>query len=141
MKIKKRSKRTRARGSKTQGWGARKRHKGSGSRGGVGMAGTGKRAGQKLTFVKKYLLPYFGKQGLTSRKAGKDKHDLINLKDINIGKLTKMRMIKKTGEGNELNLGKYKLLGEGEIKEKLIVKGRVSKTAKEKIERAGGKVL
>jgi large subunit ribosomal protein L15 len=33
----------------THGWGARKKHKKSGHRGGTGMAGTGKRGDQKTT--------------------------------------------------------------------------------------------
>jgi len=140
MKIKKRSKRTRIRGRGTMGYGTKK-HKGSGSHGGKGMAGTGKRGGAKLTYVRKFMMPYFGKQGFTSRKAGKDVYNIINLKDINIDKLIKSGMAKKTSEGIEITLCKHKLLGEGEIKERLIVKGRVSKAAREKIEKAGGKVL
>jgi large subunit ribosomal protein L15 len=55
MKIKKRKKSTRmhGRGMGTHGGGARKKRKGSGHRGGIGMAGTGKRADQKKTLILK----------------------------------------------------------------------------------------
>jgi len=46
MKLKKRNKRSRIRGTRTCGW-AMKKHKGSGNRGGKGMSGTGKRADQR----------------------------------------------------------------------------------------------
>ena len=55
MKLKKTKKAKGLRGSKTHGWGAKKKHMGSGHRGGFGMAGTGKRADQKKTLmIKKY---------------------------------------------------------------------------------------
>ena len=41
------------RGMGTHGWGARKKHKKSGHRGGTGMSGTGKRADNKKTLITK----------------------------------------------------------------------------------------
>ena len=56
IKIKKSKKSIRKRGT-TNYHGARKKWKGSGHHGGVGMAGTGKRADQRKTYVLKYLYP------------------------------------------------------------------------------------
>ena len=86
----------------THGWGARKKHKKSGHRGGTGMAGTGKRADQKKTLVNKlYGNKYFGKQGITSKKTQRDKRDRINLQDIelNLGSYIKKGIAKKTDKG------------------------------------------
>ena len=46
MKFKKK-KLVKQRGSKTHGWGSKKKHRGAGNRGGKGNAGSGKRADQK----------------------------------------------------------------------------------------------
>src|SRR3990172_3176671 len=82
-KKRKKVSRMRGRGQGTHGWGARKKHKKSGHRGGKGMAGTGKRADQKKTLVTKlYGHGYFGKQGITSKGTERDKRLRINLKDI-----------------------------------------------------------
>ena len=85
MKTKKRTKASRMHGRRmgTHGWGARKKHKKTGHRGGKGMSGTGKRSDQKKTLVTKlYGHKYFGKQGITSKGTKKDKRDRINLRDI-----------------------------------------------------------
>jgi len=130
MRLKKRNKRSRARGNRTLGW-AMKKHKGSGNRGGCGMAGTGKRADQRKTWVIKYQFPYFGKQGMTSRST-KHKINLI----MNVGQIAEKY---KSGD---VDLSKYKILGEGEISEKYTVKAKsFSALAKEKIEKAGGKAV
>jgi len=132
MKLKKRKKSSRTK-SRTHGHSA-KLHKGSGSRGGKGMAGSGKRADQKKTLViKLYGNKYFGKQGITSKKTAKKKVKIINLREIE----------EKFQAGDkEINLSDYKILGEGEIKGKFIIKARAaSKSAIEKIKKAGGDIL
>ena len=49
---------------------------------------------------------------------------------------------KKTAKGWEIDLSSYKILGEGEVIEKLIIKAKeASKSAIEKIEKVGGKVI
>src|SRR5271157_3508489 len=109
----------RGKGAGTYGWGARKKHKKSGHRGGKGMAGTGKRADQRKTLVLKlYGNEYFGKQGITSRKTARDKSDKINLRDIemNLDNYIANGIAEKTSKGIELNLNSYKILGEGEVK-------------------------
>ncbi len=66
------------------------------------------------------------------------------MKDLtkNIENLIKRGKAKRTKEGTEITLEKYKILGDGELKEKLIVKAfEFSKSAKEKIEKSGGKAI
>lgn len=136
-----RSKRSRLRGARTCGYGSRKKHRGKGSKGGMGMAGTGKKAGQKRTFVLKYFPNYFGKKGFTSRNK---KLKAINLEDIQ-GKLNhfiEKKIAKKTPGGIEINLKGYKVLGAGELKDKfLITADSFSENAKEKIIKSGSKII
>ncbi len=130
MKIKKRKKSSRGKGNNTVFGGARKKRKKSGHRGGKGKAGTGKRADQKKTYILKYDYPYFGHAG-KNRKRNKDKTKKINLRDL-----------EKNFNQKEINLEKYKILGTGQINKKLIITAReFSKSAKEKIEKAGGKAI
>lgn len=130
MKLKKRNKRSRLRGNRTAGW-AMKKHKGSGNRGGKGMAGTGKRADQRKTWVIKYQFPYFGKQGTTSKSTKKRVNNVVNLDYIS-----------EKYKPGEINFNKYKILGEGEIKGKYIIKARAaSESVREKVEKAGGKII
>ncbi len=133
IRIKKRKKSQRLRGTTTHGWGARKKHKGSGHRGGFGMAGTGKRADhRKSLIINKYGNKYFGKQGITSKRTKKDKSKFINLRDIN----------KKYAGKKEINLSKFKILGDGEIGKGIVITAQAfTKSAKEKIEKAGGKAI
>lgn len=145
MKTKKRNKRSRLRGARRCGYGFGKKHRGSGSRGGVGMAGTGKKAGQKVTLIHAKMPDYFGKHGFTSIKQLKRGHEKrINIREIenNLYSLIEKGTAKKTPEGIELNLYDYKILGEGETKNKFIIRAKsISTGAKEKIEKAGGKII
>ena len=124
----------------SHGWGARKQHKKSGHRGGTGMAGTGKRGDQKTTLITKlYGHDYFGKQGITSRGTKRDTRQRINIEQIekNLEKYGK-----KTAKGWEINLERYKILGEGETKEKLIITAMgASESAIKKIKKAGGEII
>ena len=138
MKLKKTKKSIGARGQTNHGHGARKKWRKSGHKGGVGMAGSGKRADQKKSLVlKKYGNKYFGKKGLTSKSTAKKKILKINLGDIerNLDNL-----MKKYGKNGLLDLSNYEVLGKGEgLKVKLRVR-EISGSAKDKIERAGGSV-
>ena len=121
------------RGHTTHGHGARKKARGSGNRGGFGMAGTGKRAGQKKNAIEKIFgSAYFGKHGFKrpQRYYSEEK------KTINIGELPQKENINLT------EMGYNKLLAKGtpEIKYKVVVE-ECSQRAKEKIEKAGGKVI
>ena len=143
IKTKKRKKSSRYHGRKrgTCGTGARKKMKGSGHRGGKGMAGTGKRADQKKTLILKlYGHDYFGKQGITSKKTERDKRKWINLDSIykNLESFGKRK-----GDAYEINLNSYKILsGQLEIKKKLIITAQsASESAIKKVEKAGGKII
>jgi len=141
MKIKKRKKvsRMHGHGMGTHGTGARKNKRKSGNKGGIGMAGTGKRADQKKTLITKlYGNNYFGKQGITSRGTKRDVRKRINIQDV---ELNLEKYGKKTAKGWEIILKNYKILGKGEVKNKLFITClEASKTAIEKIKKAGGEI-
>ena len=145
-KTHKRKKYSRAhgRGMGTAGTGARKNKRKSGNSGGCGMAGSGKRADQKKTLVNKlYGNNYFGKKGITSIGTKKKKEKKISLMaiEMNLESLVKKGIAKKTGEGYELKLDKYKILGNGEVKNKFVISAlSASASAIEKVEKAGGKI-
>jgi|SRR3989344_7670945 len=129
MVVRKRKRRVKMRGSKFHGF-AKKKHRGGGSKGGRGMAGSGKRAGQKkMSVLKDFGGKYLGKVGFTSIHESKEK--CINIRDLPSEK-----------EINLTKLGYSKLLGKGEISRavKIIVKS-ASKGAVKKIEDAKGEVV
>ena len=127
------------RGAGSCGWGARKKHKKAGHKGGVGMSGTGKRADQKKTLViKLYGNDYFGKQGITSKGTKRDMRKRINLDTIEKNLET---YGKKQGDKWEVNLENYKILSGKSVKSKLIIKAKeASKGAIEQVKKAGGKI-
>ena len=96
------------------------------------MSGSGKRADHKKTLVTKlYGHNYFGKQGITSRGTERDKLDRINVREI-----------QNKYKPGEINLSSYKILGTGEVTNKFIITAKdASKSAIEKIEKAGGKII
>lgn len=146
MKTHKRKKSTRYHGRKmgTCGRGSRTRARKSGTKGGVGMAGSGKRADQKRTLITKIFgNAYFGKQGFTSKGTERDKRKRINLLNIesNLENFIKKNIAKKSGQVFEIDLSDFKILGEGEVKNKLIIKAlEASQSAIEKVEKAGGRI-
>lgn len=144
--INKRKKFSRMRASHTHGGGAKKKRRGSGHRGGFGMAGSGKRADQKKpSILKEYGNSYFGKHGFQ-----RPQQSIIKIKAINIDKVEKsldfylnQSLINKEKDFYVLDLNKLgydKLLGNGKISNKYRVIGNVSKKAKDKIEKLGGVV-
>jgi ribosomal protein L15 len=104
------------------------------------MSGTGKKAGHKKTLIQKlYGHGYFGKQGITSRGTEKRKYHVINVGDLqkDIDSIKKKYL-----KNGVIEMQNYKLLGDGEIKEKVVIKVLgASESACEKIEKAGGKVI
>ena len=136
----KKSKKQVGKGMGTHGRGARKAGKDKGHKGGIGMAGSGKRADHhKTRIINMYGNTYFGKSGVTSRSTKKDKRDRINLKTIESNLDT---LGKKTSKGWEINLPNHKILGTGEVGEKIIIKAKeASKSAKEKVEKSGGEIV
>ncbi len=136
----KKSKGMRGKGMGGHGWGARKKHKKTGHKGGKGMSGSGKRADHKKTLITKlYGNKYFGKQGITSQGTKRDTRNRINLQTIEIN-LEKYG--KQIGGKFEINLKNYKILGTGEVKNKLIIKAKqASKSAIKKVKEKGGEIL
>lgn len=125
----KKKKTRRMRGSRYHGYAAKK-HKGKGNKGGKGMAGSGKKADHKKSYVLKHYHPYFGKRGYTSRRTAKVKVKILNVEEL-----------EKYKEG-EVNLEDYKILSKGEVKGKYTIKAKAaSKKAVEKVEKAGGKII
>lgn len=136
----KKSGRMLGRGAGSCGWGARKKHKKAGHKGGVGMSGTGKRADQKKTLITKlYGNSYFGKQGITSKSTKRDTRKRINL-DIIQKNLESYG--KKIGDKWEIELKNYKILAGKNIKDKMIIKAKeASSNAIEQVKKAGGEIV
>lgn len=143
IKVKKRKKATRFRGTHTHGRGAKKKARGKGHRGGVGMAGTGKKADQKKTLVLNlYGNDYFG---TTIRLAGRTPSEIesVDLRKVvdNLDSLIKKGIAKAVKDGYEINFENKKVLCTGEINVRLDIKAlSASKSAIEKIRKAGGKI-
>ena len=97
MKLKKRKKSSRYRGSHTHGRGFKKKARGKGHRGGKGMAGSGKRADHKKSLViKLYGNKYFGKSK-TLRKKKSKRLKVMNIHQI-IDQLPLFFKIKKANK-------------------------------------------
>lgn len=145
MTVNKRKKNTRQRGHKTHGWGAKKKHRGQGNRGGRGMAGTGKRADSKKPSIWKDK-DYFGKHGFVS-KTPKVKINAVNISYVeeHLNIFLSKNLIKKENEVYNVELEKLgfnKLLGDGNVSLKFKIKTPyASKTAIDKVKEAGGEVV
>jgi ribosomal protein L15 len=95
------------------------------------MAGSG--AHKRQFFGDKVEGAYFGKQGFTSRGTKRKKDDKINLDDI------KLNFFKK--DGDKIDFAGYKILGEGVGFKAEISAKSASKSAIEKMNKAGGKII
>ncbi|MFW5746565.1 MAG: uL15m family ribosomal protein [Nanoarchaeota archaeon] len=138
----KRKKGSRKRGSWTHGWGEKKKHRGAGSRGGRGNAGSGKRADvKKPSFRKSNRV--FGRHGFVNHGAGPavksinvgyfDDASLKGKQGVDFGKVIKVDLEK---------LGYQKLLGSGKVVGAYeITAASATQSAIKKIEAAGGKVI
>ncbi|MFC1728462.1 uL15m family ribosomal protein [Nanoarchaeota archaeon] len=130
----KRKKNSRQRGSKTHGWGSMKKHRGAGNRGGRGMAGTGKKAGQKTPSY--WQERHYGKEGFKKKGVAK------NISPVNLDQINKLLLNGKIKESvNLADLGFNKLLGKGNIGKIKITVEQASKKAVEKVKAAGGDVV
>ncbi len=144
MVFNKRKKNSRQRGSHTHGWGSKKKHRGSGNRGGKGMAGTGKKADSKKPLVWKNK-KYFGKYGFKVKN--KKTLNSITLKDLSdkLDVLVEQKLAVKENDVYKINLkelGYDKLLGNGSITKKLeVVVPKATKKAIAVIEENGGKII
>jgi len=114
------------RGSKSCGWGQSKQHRGKGSKGGKGFAGS-----------KEHRMLKF-------KKECPEHYDHRVLKKVNIARVINLKDLEALGD-KEINLtemGYDKLLGNGEIKKKLkVIVPTWSASAEEKIKAAGGEVV
>ena len=125
------------RGSRFHGWGQVGQHRGAGSRGGRGNAGLMK---HKWTWTVKYDPDHFGSKGFIPPSQVKDK------KWINIGQLDNL-VLNKSKDNSQIQIlnlnemGYDKLLGQGQVKKIYnIIVNKISANAKNKIEKAGGKI-
>lgn len=143
MTVNRRKKDTRQRGSHTHGWGSKKKHRGSGNRGGKGMAGTGKRSDAKKPSI--WQEEYFGKRGFVNKTALRHKGVNVEYLDRNIEKLAGLNLAKQK-EGsyavNIADLGFDKLLGKGKVARKMAITAEfASARAIDAVKAAGGEVL
>lgn len=132
-----RRKAKRQRGYNSHGWGHKKKHRGAGSRGGRGNAGSGKRADTK----KPSIINTYGTANLS--RSGFRSPTFQPYESINVGDL--QRMAEQGAIGKEIKLeelGYKKLLGSGSIHVPLTIHVPLaSARAVEKIKRAGGDVV
>ncbi|MBI5393049.1 uL15 family ribosomal protein [Candidatus Woesearchaeota archaeon] len=144
MVMRKRGKMSRHRGSHTHGYGAMKKHRGSGNKGGKGRAGSGKRADSKKPSIWKNK-DYFGKYGFVNVTRNEQK--TLNIRDIEerldryIAE-QKITVAKNIYTVDLSSWGVDKLLGTGKATHSfMITVAAASEQAIEKIEAAGGKVM
>lgn len=139
----KQKKNVRQRGSNNHGWGAKKKHRGKGHRGGKGMAGTGKRADQKKPSIWKDH-DYFGKLGFHSLKPKLAAVNTAYLED-RAQSLVAEGKAKAAGGVIEIDLkalGFDKLVSKGIVTKKFkLTVDYASSKAIEKIKKAGGDVV
>lgn len=122
--MKKRKKKSRQRGSGTHGYGSKKKHRGGGSRGGRGKAGSKKH--KRYNHMKNW-----GSKGFASRKK---EEKSINIKQV-LRKFPKKKKIDLTKRGYN------KLIALGKVNRPLeITVKKASKTAQKRIEEAGGSI-
>lgn len=134
--IKKRKKVVKMRGSNSHGYGYKKKHRGKGSKGGKGRAGSFK---QKRSFYLNNDWGHLGKakgfKSLKQRDVIAD-YNSINLRDIE-------KFVQKSQKEIDLTaIGYQKVLSAGSISKPLEIKAKYfSKGAEEKIQKAGGKAV
>jgi len=132
------------RGSRTCGHGHHRKNRGSGNRGGFGMAGTHK---GRWTWVTAKSPHHFGKRGFKIPVEAKRLQSAINVGEIEqaLPRLIELGVAKKKGRGFEVDLTKTsytKVLGKGSLKHRMVVKAEsFSARAAEKIEQAKGKAV
>lgn len=128
----KRKKAVKYRGSKTHGHGSKKKRRGKGSRGGKGYGGMLK---HRKFYIFKYDPDHFGKTGFKSlqQKGFRERPQAVNLRDL---------MAINGDEIDTIKMGFGKVLGTGEVGRPVTIIARsFSASAKEKIEKAGGKAV
>ena len=142
MTFKKRKKSSRYHGSQTHKRGHRKRTKGLGNKGGVGMSGSMNQ--KKSLIIKLYGMEYFGGDKTLRRGRVAPKLKTINLNDLieQFDNLVKKGVAKMTPKGFEFNLKGYKVLGKGPLGAKIsVMASAASKSAAAQIKEAGGSIV
>lgn len=128
------------RGSLHHGYGIQKGHKKAGSRGGVGKAG-----GTRHEWMHSIKIGRkFGKHGFTRPPRATTPTKAINIGDITqkVDQLVDEGYATKEGRAITVDtrkMGYTKVLGRGEAKKMTIIAEAFSASAKEKLEKAGGK--
>ena len=139
-----RKKNSRHRASFTHGYGSKKKHRGSGDKGGKGNAGSGKKADQKKPSYWA-IKDYYGRHGFNTHVA-RERINAINLEDLQLrmSRFVASGKAKKSGDGYEVNLndlGYNKLLASGNVGYKLqVTVDYASENALNKVKEKGGQV-
>jgi large subunit ribosomal protein L15 len=124
------------RGSRTHGYGRIGQHRDAGSRGHRKVG----RHKHLWSYVVAHEPNYFGKHGFTSPRSLKRKEKVINITKLD--EIAVLSTEKGKTHVDLTSLGYTKLLGTGKITKPLTVTvSACSKTAEEKIKKAGGQVL
>ncbi len=144
MVVHRRKKVVKLRGSKTHGWGAKKKHRSKGNKGGAGRAGSGKRGDAKKPSFWKWRI--FGKKGF-KKKGLKEDIKAVNISYIedNLDNLLSNKLIEKENDFFIMDISKLgynKLLGSGKVTKKFKINAKyASNNAIEKIKKKGGEVI
>ncbi|MDO8642309.1 MAG: uL15 family ribosomal protein [Candidatus Woesearchaeota archaeon] len=144
MTVNKRRKVRAYRGSKAHGGGSKKKRRGSGHRGGVGRAGSGKRADQKKPSMLKLGI-VFGKHGF--KKKNRSIITAVNLGwiETHLPALQAAGTAQEKGGVIEVDLkkaGYNKVLSAGHVTKKwALTTEYASAKVREKVEKAGGKLI
>lgn len=161
----KKAKSVKMRGTSSHGWGHKKKHRGKGHRGGVGLSGTGARgdaqksgllaksksilqmiSAQKGVPLKRLMKNYqhFGKRGFNSIHKSKSKTLSLNYIETNFDKLVENgSIVKEKSEYvfDSTAAGYNKILGKTSFSKKMkIICFDISESAKAKITEIGGSV-
>ncbi len=117
-----------------------------GSYSGRGIKGQRARAGRKIPSEVKKIIAKFPKLygvGNTKRSPSKKTYAVVKLKELNKLNVESVKLSDLVSAGLvSARTKKVKILDDGEITKPLTVQGiKVSKSAREKIEKAGGKVV
>jgi len=135
------NKRSKYRGSRTCGGGTHKNRRGAGNRGGRGRAGIN--AHHFVKWYKEMGGPVFGKDGFSHIPAITVAAMDIGIIDQIVPSLLAQGIAKNEGDAIAINIadiGIDKVLGSGKVTKKLNISAQAfSESAKEKIEKIGGK--
>ncbi len=138
----KRRKTRKKRGTRTVGWGRVGQHRGHGQKGGHGKAGRHKHF---WSYILRYDPDYFVKKGFFS--PSRREVNVVNVGELeDLAARLSVETNLATAEGTTLldldRLGYTKLLGMGQLTKPFSIKvTSYSKSAEQKIEEAGGKIV